>query len=134
MPRLLFTMVILALVASPSLARAQAPAKSDSAMIAAGKALFEGRGLCATCHGKQGEGLLGPTLQLNGGKAKWLHTDGSAAAIVALIKSGLDASDTKLGMSMPPRGGARLTDAQVDQVAAYVLALHAIRPAPSRDD
>lgn len=126
MLRFLFATVTLAATALPSTARSQAPA--DSAMIAAGQRIFEGRGLCATCHGKQGEGLLGPTLRLNAGKTGWLHTNGSREAIVALIKSGLDASVTKSGISMPPRGGARLTDAQVEQVTAYVLVLHTKQP------
>lgn len=128
MPRSLLAMLALALVATPSIARGQAPA--DSATIAAGQRLFEGRGLCATCHGKAGEGILGPTLQLNAGKQGWLHTDGSHTAISTLIKNGLDASATKSGISMPPRGGARLTDAQVEQVTAYVLVLHRTKPTP----
>jgi mono/diheme cytochrome c family protein len=125
MPR---TLLVLALLAVPSIARAQVPA--DSATIAAGKRLFEGRGLCATCHGKQGEGILGPTLRLNAEKEDWLHSDGSHEAISNLIKNGLDASVTKSGISMPPRGGARLTDAQVEQVTAYVLTLHRTKPTP----
>lgn len=128
MPRSLLAPLALALLAIPSIARAQAPA--DSATIAAGQRLFEGRGLCATCHGKEGEGILGPTLQLNAAKQGWLHTDGSHAAISTLIKNGLDASATKSGISMPPRGGARLTDAQVEQVTAYVLRLHRTKPTP----
>jgi mono/diheme cytochrome c family protein len=126
MTRFLLLPFALAVVAQPSNAQAQAPV--DSAMVAAGQRLFEGRGLCATCHGKQGEGILGPTLRLNGEKKDWLHTDGSPAAIAALIKAGLDASVTKSGISMPPRGGARLTDAQVEQVTAYVLTLHSKKP------
>lgn len=128
MPRSLLAPLALALLATPSIGQAQAPA--DSATIAAGQRLFEGRGLCATCHGKEGEGILGPTLQLNAGKRGWLHTDGSHAAISTLIKNGLDASATKSGISMPPRGGARLTDAQVEQVTAYVLKLHRTKPTP----
>lgn len=122
MLRFLLATVLLATTALPATARGQSPA--DSATIAAGQRIFEGRGLCATCHGKQGEGVLGPTLRLNAGKDGWLHTNGSREAIITLIKSGLDPSVTKSGISMPPRGGGRLTDAQVDQVAAYVLVLH----------
>ncbi len=126
MLRTLFAPIVLSLAALPSLARAQTAA--DSATIAAGQRLFEGRGLCATCHGKQGEGILGPTLRLNAEKHGWLHTDGSPSAIIALIKNGLDASASKSGISMPPRGGARLTDTQVEQVTAYVLTLQTRKP------
>jgi len=128
MTRCLPVSLALALAVLPATARAQAP--TDAATIAAGQRLFEGRGLCATCHGKQGEGILGPTLRLDGEKKGWLHTDGSPAAIAALIKAGIDASASKSGISMPPRGGARLTDVQVEQVTAYVLTLHTKKPTP----
>ncbi len=106
-------------------------ASADSALVAAGKRIFEGRGLCATCHGLQGEGILGPTLQLNAGKTAWLHTDGSQASLVTLIAEGIDPTETRIGVAMPARGGARLTDAQVAQVAAYVRALHRQPPKPA---
>lgn len=117
----------LALLLGAAPLAAQAP---DSAMVAAGKVLFEGRGLCATCHGKQGEGILGPELRLHAGK-KWLHSDGSTEALVALVSGGIEASRTRTGIAMPPRGGARLSDAQVRQVVAYVRHLHATTPPPT---
>lgn len=116
----------LAMVPVAGSAQVAAP---DSAAVLAGKRLYEGRGLCASCHGKDGEGILGPTLKLNAGKKAWLHTDGSLRSIVALIKSGLEPSVTESGITMPARGGARLTDEQVEQVAAYVLHLHRTAPA-----
>lgn len=118
-----------ALAMAPAAVSAQAAPTPDSAAVRAGKALYEGRGLCASCHGKNGEGILGPTLQLNAGKKIWLHSDGSLHSIVALIKSGLEPSVTESGITMPARGGARLTDAQVEQVAAYVIQLHRSAPA-----
>lgn len=95
----------------------------DSATIAAGKLIFEGRGLCASCHGPAGEGLLGPTTRLTGTK-EWLHHDGTLAGIAAVITAGIDAEKSKSGTVMPPLGGARLTARQVQQVAAYVWTLH----------
>lgn len=125
--------VVLSLVAAgaalPSVLQAQS-AVEDSAMVAAGKRIYEGRGLCATCHGLQGEGVLGPTLRLNAGKTAWLHTDGTQASLVALISNGIEVTETRIGVAMPARGGARLTDAQVAQVAAYVRALHRTTPTP----
>jgi mono/diheme cytochrome c family protein len=105
-------------------------AEPDSATVAAGKALFEGRALCASCHGLHGEGMLGPTTQLNAGKPKWLHHDGSLAGIISVITHGVDADHSESGQVMPPRGGARLTDAQIRQVAAYVRQLHTQAPPP----
>jgi mono/diheme cytochrome c family protein len=115
------TLLVLGLATSPLAAQEAVP---DSATIARGKAIFEGRGLCATCHGSKGEGILGPTLRLDAGKREWLHSDGTLAGIIAVIKSGIDGDKSKSGHVMPPLGGARLNDQQVAQVAAYVQALH----------
>jgi mono/diheme cytochrome c family protein len=113
----------------PIVAQQAAPQQApDSATVAAGKQLFEGRGLCYSCHGVNGEGLLGPTTRLDGGKA-WLHHDGSLAGIAALIKTGVDGDKSKSGNIMPPLGGARLSDQQVEQVAAYIWTLHRRKPA-----
>ncbi len=118
----------LLLTAMPLAAQRAASATPDSATIAAGKLLFEGRGICFTCHGMQGEGMLGPTTVLNANKPKWLHHDGTLKAIIALIKSGVDADHSVSGQVMAPGGGGRLTDAQIAQVAAYVMVLHRQRP------
>lgn len=119
MTRLLLLSVALAL-ASPAPISAQAT-DSTAAILARGKRVFEGRGLCFSCHGKSGEGLLGPTTALADGK--WIHTQGKRDQIIALIKTGVDAEHSKSGTVMPPRGGSRLTDAEVDAVASYVLTL-----------
>lgn len=108
------------LLAAPSLRAQQAP---DAAAVAAGKVIFEGRGLCYSCHGMKGEGMLGPTTRLDSTKA-WLHHDGTPAGIAVLIKVGVDGNKSRSGQEMPPAGGARLTDEQVAQVAAYVWTLH----------
>lgn len=111
-------------VASPMRAQQAPPSQApDAAAVAAGKVIFEGRGLCYSCHGVKGEGMLGPTTRLDSAKT-WLHHDGTLAGIAALIKGGVDGNKSKSGQEMPPRGGARLTDEQVAQVAAYVWTLH----------
>jgi mono/diheme cytochrome c family protein len=116
--------------ASPIVAQQVAsPQAPDSATVAAGKQLFEGRGLCFSCHGVDGEGVLGPTTRLDGGK-EWLHHDGSLTGIATLIKTGVDGDKSKSGNIMPPLGGAGLNDRQVAQVAAYVWTLHRRKPAP----
>ncbi len=107
----------------------QAATPPDSATIARGKALFQGRGTCFSCHGMQGEGMLGPTTVLNGNKPKWLHHDGSIAGIIKVITGGIDAEHSTSGQEMPPKGGSKLTDEQVAQVAAYVWSLHQTKPA-----
>lgn len=117
-------MVVAAIAVSPASAQQGAEQQApNAASVAAGKAIFEGRGLCFSCHGLKGEGMLGPTTKLDSTKT-WLHHDGSLAGIAALIKAGVDGNKSKSGQEMPPTGGARLTDEQVNQVAAYVWMMH----------
>lgn len=109
------------------LAAQDAPVDSAAAKLAQGKKLFEGKGLCYSCHGPQGEGLLGPATRLAAGKT-WIHTKGTATELTALIKSGVEADKSQSGQVMPARGGSRLTDAEVELVAAYVVELHKRTP------
>lgn len=123
------TILALILCVGSQVAAAQGrPAPADSATLAEGRRLYEGRGLCAGCHGMTGEGILGPTLRLDAGKPTWIHFDGTLAGAITLITRGIPAGSTTATAEMPPRGGARLTDAQVAAVAAYVLDLHQRKP------
>lgn len=104
--------------------RAQNPAPPDSAArVALGKSIFQGKGLCFSCHGKDGEGVLGPTTRLAG--RALVHAQPTLADVVALIKTGVDSSHSTSGQIMPPRGGSRITDDEVTAVAAYVIDLQA---------
>lgn len=118
----------LALFAASPVAAQQQPAPLDPAKVTAGKAIFEGRGLCFSCHGVKGEGMLGPATRLNADKAEWLHHDGTLKGVIAVIKAGVDEDASKSGQIMPPLGGAKLSDEQVEQVASYVLQLHRQKP------
>lgn len=114
------------LAAGPACARTAAAqtatvADSVSERAARGRLLFEGRGLCFSCHGKDGEGMLGPTTRLAG--RPLAHAKPTVAAIAELIKSGVDSAHSTSGQVMPARGGSRLSDADVDAVAQYVLEL-----------
>lgn len=125
-PRPVPLILILAVLGVP--AAAQQPATPDSATVAAGKKIFEGAGLCFSCHGMQGEGMLGPATALNATKAKWLHHDGSWTGVIKVVTGGVDPATSASGQIMPPRGGSSISDEQVRQVAAYVLTLHRSRP------
>ena len=92
--------------------------------------MFESKGLCFSCHGKSGEGLLGPTTKLSG--RKFTHTKGSVAELVALIKEGIAVDQSTSKQVMPARGGSRLTDPEVEAVAAYVKHLNADPPTSSK--
>ena len=121
-------LLLLTVIARPLCAQAAVtPVDSAALRLAKGKRLFEGKGLCFTCHGIQGEGILGPSTRLAAGKA-WLHSQGTLPAIVAQIKAGVESNKSTIGAAMPPRGGSRLTDAEVELVAAYVLELHKRTP------
>ncbi|MGH7582063.1 MAG: c-type cytochrome [Gemmatimonadales bacterium] len=112
--------VLLVIIAGPARLPAQA-APADSAQLALGKRIFQGRGLCFSCHGMNGEGALGPTTRL-AGRAP-VHVKAELAAVVDLIKQGVDSAHSSIGQVMPPRGGGRLTDDEVRAVASYVLKL-----------
>jgi mono/diheme cytochrome c family protein len=88
-------------------------------MVAKGKKVFGGAGLCMACHGPLGKGLTGPDLT----DKTWLHHDGSYAALVKQITEGIDDKASKTGVIMPPRGGSAISDDDVKAVAAYVWTL-----------
>lgn len=131
-PRIRHGVLILALgllsAALPSHAVAQAkPALPEGVtpeMVAKGKKLFGGAGLCLACHGPDGKGTIGPSLT----DREWLHIDGSYEQIVQQILVGVDASASMTGAIMPPRGGSSLSDADIRAVAAYVWTLSQPKP------
>jgi mono/diheme cytochrome c family protein len=95
-------------------------------MGAAGRAVFEGKGNCWTCHGRDGKGSpLGPNLT----DGEWLNIDGSLDSIRIVIQTGV-AKPKKYPVPMPALGGVRLSRAEVDAVAAYVFSLS--QPAAQR--
>ena len=52
----------------------------------------------------------------------WLWSDGSPKGIAATIKNGVPQPKQHTG-AMPPYGGIKLGDSELDAVAAYVWAL-----------
>jgi glucose/arabinose dehydrogenase/mono/diheme cytochrome c family protein len=90
--------------------------------VALGDRIFHGRasgGTCAGCHGSDARGSpIGSDLT----SGKWLWSDGSLRALINTIKSGVSAPKAHAG-AMPPRGGARLSDPDVQAVADYVWAI-----------
>ena len=89
-------------------------------MISQGNALFHGSGRCVNCHGKNGSGsFLAPAL--NDAKRLNLQT-ASYDEIISLIRAGVQKPKRHL-VSMPPFGGANLSDEELRGVAAYVFTL-----------
>ena len=91
------------------------------AMVEQGDQVFHGAGICATCHGADGQGL--PNLGGNLTDEEWIHSDGSYEGIVQTIMSGVTADESTVGVPMPAKGGANISDEQVRAAAAYVWTL-----------
>ena len=88
-------------------------------VVARGKALFEGPGLCTACHGQDGRGSAGPDLT----DTLWLHHRGGYSDLVKQIIDGISQEQSKSGAPMPARGGSGLTDGEIRAIAAYVWTL-----------
>jgi mono/diheme cytochrome c family protein len=90
--------------------------------VALGDRVFHGQaggGTCFACHGPDAKGTpLAPNLT----DREWLDSDGSLGGIAATIKNGVP-KPKKFQAAMPPMGGARLSDEQVNAVAAYIHSL-----------
>jgi cytochrome c oxidase cbb3-type subunit 3 len=80
---------------------------ADAAAVAAGQAKFQA--VCVACHGKQGEGLIGPNLT----DAAWLHGDGSLMAIRDVVVNGV------VEKGMIPWGPTMAPD-ELNRVVAYL--------------
>ena len=102
-------------------AQAKLPAGVTQEMVDKGKAIFAGAGNCYACQGQNAQGMLGPTTNLT--DATWVHSDGSYPKIAEYIISGVTKEQSKSGIPMPPRGGSKITDDEVNLVAAYVYSL-----------
>lgn len=116
------------LAATPAALQAQgsaapAPTAVTPQLIEAGAKLFRGEGLCAACHGADAKGGVAPSLV----DTVWLHGKGTYEEIVARVMAGVPVDSSVSGVTMPPRGGTRISDEQVRAVAAYVWSLS--RPA-----
>jgi len=87
--------------------------------VALGQRIYSGQarsGTCAGCHGADGKGsTLGPALT----GPDWLWTDGSVASIAHVIHEGV-VTPKHYPTGMPANGGAQLSDADVQALAAYV--------------
>ena len=87
-------------------------------MVAEGRELFSGGGICFTCHLDGTGGPLAPDLTDD----LWINVDGEYGSIVELVKTGVPKPIEHPG-AMLPRAGMPLTDPQVEAVSAYVYAL-----------
>ena len=117
----LLVLLGVAVASVPAHAQGTLPAGVTQERVDKAKAIFAGAGNCYACHGQNALGMLGPTTNLT--DATWVHSDGSYPRIAEYIKSGVTKEQSKSGIPMPPRGGSKITDEEVNLVAAYVYSL-----------
>jgi len=97
------------------------PEGVTSAMVAEGKTIFGGAGICLSCHAPDGSGV--PNLGADLTDDEWTHSDGGYEGIVASVMDGVTADASTSGIPMPPKGGSSISDDQASAVAAYVWTL-----------
>jgi mono/diheme cytochrome c family protein len=86
--------------------------------VVAGSKLYAAQ-TCTGCHGADAKGTpLGPDLA----SGKWLWGDGSLASIRKIIDDGVP-MPKQYRAPMPAKGGAQLSAAQLNDLAAYVWAV-----------
>ncbi|MCG8372220.1 MAG: c-type cytochrome [Balneolales bacterium] len=97
--------------------------ETDAASIENGKTIYMGTGnLCFTCHGGNGEGLVGPNLT----DTKWLH--GCSPSEMA----------TSIATGFPDKGmiaygsGARISDEDMTDLISYLATLVGTEPANAK--
>jgi mono/diheme cytochrome c family protein len=104
------------------------PAGVDSASIAAGRLLYQGRGGCVACHGERAEGTPeGPSLIAG----RWTLGDGSFPWLLHITRHAGWGTRSREGDPRPMRGPTVLDSAEVRRVAAYVFAISRRKP-PSK--
>lgn len=104
--------------ASEAAAVAGCPPVSQE-LVDEGRTVFSRTGTCFSCHGATASGTaIGPDLT----DASWLNIDGSYAAIVGLVRTGVP-HPKQYSAPMPALGGAALTESQVCAVAGYVYSV-----------
>lgn len=88
----------------------------DSAVVAAGKEKYTSS--CASCHGPDGGGLIGPNLT----DSYWINGDGKPLSILKVIKEGVTAK----GM---PAWGPVLSQDDISKITSYIISLKGSKPA-----
>lgn len=92
---------------------------TDGASLTDGKALFDKN--CASCHGKLGEGGIGPNLT----DKFWIH-GGSFNNIVNIILEGVPAKSMISWKAL-------LRPEQVQNIASYILTIQGTNPAGAKE-
>jgi mono/diheme cytochrome c family protein len=112
--------VALSAVALASAGQRPLPPNVTPEMVQRGRAIFHGPGQCSRCHGVDAEGTpIAPGLRA---PRRWIDIRGEYEEIVQVVNNGVP-QPKKHAAQMPARGGAKLSDADVRDVAAYVWSI-----------
>jgi mono/diheme cytochrome c family protein len=112
--------VVVTFLARTNAAQHALPANVTPEMVQRGDALFHGPGRCFRCHGEDAKGTpKGPGLRA---PKHWIQIRGEYEEIVQLVTKGVP-EPKEHAAPMPPRGNAKLSDADVRDVAAYVWSI-----------
>jgi glucose/arabinose dehydrogenase len=114
--------VLSAAASGIDVSRLPVPVGTTRGQVALGYRIFRGEvsgGTCSGCHGSDGKGsTVGPDLT----RGKWLWSDGTLEALTATIEKGVPSPKQSDG-TMPPKGGAALSESDVKAVSAFVWAI-----------
>lgn len=106
---------------TPTYTPTQSGAEAIQASIRSGERLFQS--VCSACHGYNAQGVagLGPSFIGNA----FINSQ-SDSDLLAFIQVGRPATDpsNKSGVSMPARGGANMSDADLVNIIAYIRSLN----------
>ena len=98
-------------------------ASTDEEMVEAGQELYMNPAqLCFTCHGNNGQGLVGPNLT----DIYWMHgcqpEDIAASIINGYPEQGM----------LPYGSGTRISNEQVQQLVSYIISIQGSEPAQAK--
>ena len=97
---------------------------TDDTDIAAGKELYmASEQLCFTCHGNNGQGLVGPNLT----DEYWMHGCQPKDIAASIINGYPD-----MGM-LPYGSGTRMSNEEVQQLVSYIASLQGTEPADAKE-
>jgi cytochrome c oxidase cbb3-type subunit 3 len=92
--------------------------------IAAGKKLFmDSAQLCFTCHGSNGEGMVGPNLTDN----QWIHGCTPKDIAVSIIEGFPNQGMLAYG------SGTQISNEKVEQLVSYIASLQGTEPANAKE-
>jgi mono/diheme cytochrome c family protein len=112
--------VAMSLVGAANAAPHASPPSVTPEMVHRGDAIFHGSGRCFRCHGVDAQGSpKAPGLRA---PKRWIDIGGEYEEIVQLVTRGVP-EPKEHAAPMPPRGNAKLSDADVRDVAAYVWSI-----------